>query len=357
MGDGVNDQGRWAAARGVPHRLHTPALAVAIAGGFAMLASFSAAPATDPAVKAAPRTVQAQLVRAELSGRGLEDAVAQGLEAEERNEALAFMSGPVEKMPGIAARAAMGASYDNAQKCLAQAIYYEAATEPELGQRAVAQVVLNRMRHPAYPSTVCGVVYEGWSRRVCQFSFTCDGSLRRQPMASLWAQSNRIAREMLGGKTEPSVGSATHYHADYVFPGWATKLGKLAQIGRHIFYRFPNAWGRAGAFTQGWRGVEAIPSRQALLARVEDLPLPVEELATTDSFTPGLTVAPDVQDRHAPADVGGRIDTTKEWRLSIPDPVAAPGAYRQALASQGDEPVLQGAMLSAAGNTDGKITQ
>lgn len=295
-------------------------------------------PAEDlTAVPEPTRSQQAQLARTSFAGSALEDAVATGDAAEDRNARIGFMAGPLERMPGFAARTRMGANYDNAQRCLAQAIYYEAATEPESGKRAVAQVVLNRMRHPAYPSTVCGVVYEGWSKRVCQFSFTCDGSLRRAPMASLWKDANRIATEMLAGGTAQDVGSATHYHADYVLPGWAMKMGKLKQIGRHIFYRFPDGWGRAAAFTQGWRGAELVPDRNALLARVEDIAL-VDELAEEQvGFTPGLTVVPDVKDRHAPQDVGGRIDTTKEWRLAIPDPVKTPGAYRAALAAQHEE--------------------
>src|SRR3546814_8987348 len=81
--------------------------------------------------------------------------------------------------------------YASAHRCLTQAIYYEAANEPLKGKRAVAQVVLNRLRHPAYPNSVCGVVYEGVNDPVCQFSFTCDGSLLRQPMARQWNESRR----------------------------------------------------------------------------------------------------------------------------------------------------------------------
>src|SRR3546814_6638838 len=133
--------------------------------------------------------------------------------------------------------------YASAHRCLTQAIYYESANEPLKGKRAVAQVVLNRLRHPAYPNSVCGVVYEGVNDPVCQFSFTCDGSLLRQPMARQWNESRRVAAEALAGTVEPSVGSATHYHADYVLPRWAYTLAKIEKIGVHVFYRFP---GRAG---------------------------------------------------------------------------------------------------------------
>src|SRR5207253_7963289 len=116
-----------------------------------------------------------------------------------------------------------------ALRCLTQAIYYEAANEPETGKRAVAQVVINRMRHPAYPKSVCGVVYEGANAAVCQFSFTCDGALLRAPAQRQWAESRAVAEAALAGNVLPEVGSATNYHADYVLPRWAFTLGKITQ--------------------------------------------------------------------------------------------------------------------------------
>lgn len=141
--------------------------------------------------------------------------------------------------------------------CLAAAIYYEAARETTDGQRGVAQVVLNRVRHPAYPDTVCGVVFEG-SRRVtgCQFSFTCDGSLRRAPMAGYWDRARAVAEAALAGYVHAPVGWATHYHANYVVPYWASSLVKSATIGTHIFYRWRGGWGRPGAFLNRYAGAE-----------------------------------------------------------------------------------------------------
>jgi spore germination cell wall hydrolase CwlJ-like protein len=141
--------------------------------------------------------------------------------------------------------------------CLAAAVYYEAAREPLDGQRAVAQVVLNRVRHPAYPSTVCGVVFEG-ARRVtgCQFSFSCDGSLRRAPMADYWGRARQVAEEALSGYVYAPVGWATHYHANYVVPYWASSLVKSANVGAHIFYRWRGGWGRPPAFASRYAGVE-----------------------------------------------------------------------------------------------------
>ena len=151
-------------------------------------------------------------------------------------------------------------SRDRALECLTQAVYYEAASEGADGGRAVAQVVLNRMRHPAYPSTVCGVVYQGSERPIgCQFTFTCDGSLARMPVQSLWKQSQKIAEEALSGKVFAPVGHATHYHADYVLPFWADSLDKSIQIGRHIFYRLKSGLGASSAFRQRYGGVEPLP--------------------------------------------------------------------------------------------------
>jgi spore germination cell wall hydrolase CwlJ-like protein len=149
------------------------------------------------------------------------------------------------------------ADRERALTCLAQAVYYESAGEGADGGRAVAQVVLNRMRHPGYPASVCGVVYQGSDRTTgCQFTFTCDGSLLRTPVASLWARSKKIAEEALAGKVYAAVGHATHYHADYVLPYWADSLDKSVQIGRHIFYRLRSTMGDGRAFFQRYAGTE-----------------------------------------------------------------------------------------------------
>lgn len=143
-----------------------------------------------------------------------------------------------------------GASFSRSLECLAAAVYYEAGHEPIAGQRAVAQVVLNRVRHPEYPHSVCGVVFQGAERRTgCQFSFTCDGSLQRRPSPAGWQEAQGIAAAALGGLVFAPVGWSTHYHADYVVPYWAQGLQKLTTIGRHIFYRWNGAAGEAASFT------------------------------------------------------------------------------------------------------------
>jgi hypothetical protein len=153
--------------------------------------------------------------------------------------------------------------------CMTQAIYYEAAKEPVKGQEAVAQVVLNRVRHPAYPKSVCGVVYQGAGLPTgCQFTFTCDGALRWAPQPALWRQAQEVAKKALAGFVDKDVGSATHYHAAYVSPYWAPTLVKMVQVGQHIFYRWTGPWGEPPAFTGRYMGRENELS-PALLASLD----------------------------------------------------------------------------------------
>lgn len=148
-----------------------------------------------------------------------------------------------------------------AQQCLTMAIYYEAASEPDAGQRAVAQVVLNRVAHPTYPDTVCGVVFQGSERATgCQFSFTCDGSLARKPAKMWWDRAASVARAALAGAVYAPVGLATHYHTVQVHPYWADSLDHVGTIGAHRFYRWRGAAGRALAFSDSYRGGEPLPA-------------------------------------------------------------------------------------------------
>lgn len=175
---------------------------------------------------------------------------------------------PLDQGPNPAAKPfslekANTAARSRALECLTSAVYYEAGQESADGQRAVAQVVLNRVRHPAFPASVCGVVYEGSTRPTgCQFTFTCDGSLLRQPDASGWQRARQVAEAALAGFVYKPVGTATHYHADYVVPYWAPTLSKNAIVGSHIFYRWAGGWGRPAAFSQRYARSE--PSVDAL---------------------------------------------------------------------------------------------
>jgi spore germination cell wall hydrolase CwlJ-like protein len=121
--------------------------------------------------------------------------------------------------------------------CLADAVYYEARGESVAGQAAVAQVVLNRVRHPQFPKTVCGVVFQGVQSADCQFSFACDGSMDQPKDRAAWARAEQIAARALAGVVMPQVGQATHFHVVGVQPEWGPSLMRVAQVGLHVFYR------------------------------------------------------------------------------------------------------------------------
>lgn len=208
-------------------------------------------------------------------------ATAEGESAQEINELRPFSHLPIRAMRPFVLKADASDSA-RALKCLTEAIYYESAREPAKGQAAVAQVVLNRLRHPAYPKSVCGVVYQGAARTTgCQFTFTCDGSLRWAPQPALWRQAEDVARRALAGFVDKQVGSATHYHAAYVAPYWAPTLVKMTQVGQHIFYRWTGPWGEPPAFIGRYAGREDV--------------LPPSLLESFDARTQGGLLAPERQ--------------------------------------------------------------
>jgi hypothetical protein len=156
---------------------------------------------------------------------------------------------------------------DRAQavECLTAAIYYEAALEPRAGQEAVAQVVLNRMRHPGYPKSVCGVVFQGADRPGCQFSFACDGSMARQPAAWAWKNAHDVATHALDGYVMKDVGTATHYHTAWIMASWTPTLLKVRQVGSQIFFRPLGPEGDPTAFSQRYGGDEG---RDSMVSRI-----------------------------------------------------------------------------------------
>ena len=175
--------------------------------------------------------------------------------------------------------------------CLALAALAEAGGSDD-GQRAVIQVMLNRVRHPAFPATVCGVVFQG-SERVtgCQFSFTCDGSLARSYSEAARALARKRAKDALGGRVFAKVGNATHYHTDWVHPWWSAKLDKIAQVETHLFLRWKGYWGQSASVTGRYRGGES--SLDELVGRAhrpdvqpDALPTP-QPAATGGSLTAG----------------------------------------------------------------------
>jgi spore germination cell wall hydrolase CwlJ-like protein len=182
-----------------------------------------------------------------------------GRDAHRLNAAMPAAPGALRPARPFVFAAATPADRARALRCLTQGIYYEAALESTRGQEAVAQVILNRVRDPNYSSSVCGVVFEGAERVTgCQFSFTCDGSLARPPVAWAWDRARVVAERALSGHVAAEVGTATHYHADYVHPWWSPTLAKITQIGAHIFYRWKGLAGETAAFKQGYSGREPV---------------------------------------------------------------------------------------------------
>ena len=211
-------------------------------------------------------------------------------------------------MPGT------GISHLRASECLAQAVWYEAASESEAGQRAVAQVVLNRVAHPSWPNSVCGVVYQGSERTTgCQFTFTCDGSLARRPGGASWARAQRIAQEALNGSVYAPVGLATHYHTLWVNPYWASSLDHIGSIGAHRFYRTRGASGSAAAFKGGYAGFEPVVSGRTT-------PPPVSASALMPTALP----APNVPGRPAIGHDAGPLPQRKQGAPAAATGAAAP---------------------------------
>jgi spore germination cell wall hydrolase CwlJ-like protein len=204
-------------------------------------------------------------------------------------------------------------------ECLSQAVYYEARGETPSGQAAVAQVVLNRVRHPAFPKSICGVVFQGaYSRVGCQFSFACDGSMRHALDGGAWKRAQKIASRALAGAVMSQVGSATHFHTTGVAPGWGPRMLRVAQVGLHVFYRFGGRGGVPGF------GIQHDPSS------VEDLPdaptfasLP-PMTAGADGKTAGVfyvasAMAAAVNDAAAPQGMGGPTGPAVEPASAPPE--------------------------------------
>ena len=220
------------------------------AGGAIIFAAIALVfgPAVSGDVDSAPA------VDAPEDGRFLENS-GSGSTLSELQYAAAVDLGDQPLVPPVAANPFSYSGTDDdrgkAAECLAYAAWYEAGNDP-VGQRAVMQTVINRVNHSAYPNSVCGVVFEGSHLSTgCQFTFTCDGSIAaRRPSAPALASARGRAEEALRGKVDQSSGTATHYHADYVYPYWASGLDRVAIVGPHIFYKFR---GRSGSLRSSAR--------------------------------------------------------------------------------------------------------
>jgi spore germination cell wall hydrolase CwlJ-like protein len=194
---------------------------------------------------------------------------------------------PFSTAPNPAARPfrLFGSDEDQARAvdCLATAAIYEAGDD-SVGERAVAQVVLNRVRHPAFPKSVCEVVFQGSERSTgCQFTFSCDGALTRwTPSPAAWQRAREVARLALRGAVYAPVGHATHYHTDWVVPYWSASLDKITAVGAHLFFRWAGWWGTPPAFDRSYAGTEPTVPKLAALSEAHR---PVEQFAASGTAT------------------------------------------------------------------------
>ena len=165
--------------------------------------------------------------------------------------------------------------------CLTRVAYYEARGEGADGMRAVTQVVLNRVRHPSFPNSICGVVYQGSNRSTgCQFSFTCNGAMRGNVNRAAWDRAREIASKALSGQVYGAVGNSTHFHTTRVNPVWRHSLVRVTQVGDHYFYRYGGRAGSQNAFSSQ---PEPSRNREARLIAAADTtprgPVPYKSLA------------------------------------------------------------------------------
>ncbi|MGA0604087.1 cell wall hydrolase [Caulobacter sp. KR2-114] len=308
------------------------AAGLTLGGAVALAAVWMAQPASKPAPSARPvARPAAQPVHFSETDPAAGGAQLTAEAAAQINAAIPFSALPVRAAAPF--RLAAGADHDRALGCLTQAIYFEAGFEPREGQEAVAQVILNRVRHPAFPKTVCGVVYEGAGAPGCQFTFACDGALARTPAAAAWGRARAVAQAALEGHVQSQVGESTHYHADYVAPYWGRQLAKVAKIGAHIFYRWPGAWGEPQSFAMRYAGHETPWS-----------PTPAGIAAP-----PTQVAAAGPEEPHAPDDVGGRVVVGLGWTPAAPQPTT--DSLAKIMANQNGTPArtAQAAVAGGAG--------
>jgi spore germination cell wall hydrolase CwlJ-like protein len=204
--------------------------------------------------------------------------------AAQRDRQAVLITAQLKAAPRVA-KPAENAARASDLDCLTQAAYYEARGEGQAGMRAVAQVVLNRVKHPAYPKSVCGVVFQGSGRRIgCQFSFTCDGSMRDAVNRGAWDRARTVASSALAGQSYAAVGKATHFHTTAVSPQWRNTLVRINQVGDHVFYRIGGRTEVARQASARTHSAAATPSRPDMLRPA----LPQDEAI----FTQALAVTP-----------------------------------------------------------------
>ncbi len=220
--------------------------------------------------------------------------------------------------------------WSRAVDCLAAAAYYEAG-QGDVDERAVAQVVLNRVRHPAFPHTVCGVIFQQSDQSTgCQFTFACDGSMtRRRPSSEAWARARRIAQEALSGRTEPRVGHSTHYHTDWVLPVWSQQMDKIAAVNTHLFFRWRGARGEPASFAARYAGGEARVAKMAMLSPAHGTePMAAPLLPGAEALSPPASLARQADAPAGPERMADRgLPPDPDILLVTLDPAGGPDSF------------------------------
>lgn len=281
----------------------------------AILGGIAASSLVVPAIVAGrapevPRAIAAKVKRPQRVVAATEVPVVEPVELQDLTpeDARVFNASiPFVRGPRPAARPFLFAGNDmqraRATDCLAAAAWYEAGDDP-VGQQAVVQVVLNRLRHPAFPKTICGVVFQGQERTTgCQFTFACDGALARHPSEPAWERARQVAIKALNGAVFAKVGYATHYHTDWVVPYWSASLDKLAEVHTHLFFRWTGWWGTPAAFRRTVSSDEPVIAVLGNISPVHRLGGTLAEAATAiAAATPGAAIASTVATSTVPGE-------------------------------------------------------
>ncbi len=216
-------------------------------------------------------------------------------------------------------------------KCLAQAVYYEARSEKASGQLAVAEVIMNRVKDHRYPNSVCEVVFQGATRTTgCQFTFTCDGALRRTPRGTRWDAAKTVATHVMMELNESKTRGATHYHATYVNPVWNSGLIRTSQIGTHIFYRFPRGgeWAAASArqsrrLAQRRSGLSTLVPASASVDTEPTVVKAVGSVPESSGSQEAVTQAPQTEAAPAPTEAANLESSAPQGAVSVETPAGA----------------------------------
>jgi spore germination cell wall hydrolase CwlJ-like protein len=242
--------------------------------------------------------------------------------------------------------------------CLAAAVYYEAGDDA-LGQRAVAQVIINRARHPAFPKSICGVVFQGSERSTgCQFTFTCDGAmLRYSPTAAAWERARYVARIALTGSVYRPVGHATHYHTDWVVPYWSASLEKITEVHTHLFFRWAGWWGTPPAFNRAYTGVEPnIPQMARLSASFQGVDPALEGLLPGAVGTDGAFIDPaSIPESAVPPAMASEGGDANNFMLTLPKGMNPDAFAALAIRTCGERPYCKFMAWTDARQTPTKL--